>query len=179
MKKILFYIGLAVVTFVVTLTLLSQRLDSAYMIEKDILIEGSIDDVFKQVGDLKNWQNWSPWKKKDPSLEYTFEGEKSDSAGSVMKWKSASNGAGSVTLLQVSSPNVVSYKLQFDDWSNQPTGEISLIKMVDQVKVVWTMRGERGFVDKIFWTLFKAEAALNEDFELGLQLLKTNIETQE
>lgn len=178
MKKVLFYVLFAVVTFVVTLALLSQRLESTYMIERDILIKAPIDKVFAEVSDLKKWPNWSPWKKRDPSVEYVFDGDKTQSVGDKCSWKSAKSGSGTLTITESSPPNVFAYTLQFDDWSNVPTGEFHLIHMGDEVKVVWTMRGNRGFVDKIFWTLFKLEDSLKADFDEGLNLLKTSLEAK-
>jgi hypothetical protein len=176
MKKVLFYVLFAVVTFVVTLTLLSQRLDDNYMIERDVLIKAPIEKVYTEVGDLKKWPEWSPWKKHDPSIEYVFDGEKTTSVGDTVKWTSAKEGGGQVTITEASAPSTLSYKLKFDGWSDTPTGGFQLISMADGVRVVWTMRGTRGFTDKIFWTLFKIDESIKSDFEEGLQLLKASLE---
>jgi hypothetical protein len=178
MKKVLFYVLFAVVTFVVTLTLLSQRLDDNYMIERDVMIKAPIEKVYAEVGDLKKWPDWSPWKKHDPSIEYIFDGEKTTAIGDSGKWTSSKDGGGQVTITEASAPNVFSYKLKFDGWNDTPTGEFHLINMSDSVRVVWTMRGTRGFTDKIFWTLFKIEDTITGDFEEGLQLLKGSLESK-
>lgn len=56
MKKVLFYIVFAAVTFVVTLALLSQRLEDTYMIERDIAITAPMDEVSTEINERFSWK---------------------------------------------------------------------------------------------------------------------------
>jgi len=178
MKKVLFYVVFAAVTFVVTLAILSQRLDTNYIIERDIEVKAPIAKIFAEIGDLKKWPDWSPWKKNDPSMQYSVKDDKGTAVGDSASWTSNKSGNGTMTITSSSMPNEFTYNTKIDKWSTMPVGEFHLIRMSDAVRVVWTMRGTRGFVDKIFWTLFKVDDAIKKDFDEGLLQLKVLTESQ-
>ena len=64
MKKVLYYVVFAAVTFVVTLAILSQRLDTNYIIERDIQIKAPIAKVFAVTSvHLRHEGASEPWLK--------------------------------------------------------------------------------------------------------------------
>lgn len=176
MKKVLFYILFTVAVFLVTVVYMSQKLSDEYQIERDAMIKAPLEEVYAQIGDLKNWQNWSPWKKRDPAMELIFNGDKTKDVGDSYSWKSADSGNGTLTITEKSSPTLLAYKIQFEGWDGTPTGELQLVQMQESVRVVWTMRGHRGFVDKIFWTVMHIEDSIKKDFDDGLLFLKEMLE---
>ena len=56
--------------------------------------------VFAQVNELRKWEAWSPWAKKDPQMKQAYEGPAAG-VGAVTSWVLESAGSLKGTLLRV------------------------------------------------------------------------------
>ena len=59
---------------------------NSYEVNRSITVNKSVSDVFQYLKYIKNQDNWSPWRKKDPNLTQTFEGTDGE-VGFISKWK--------------------------------------------------------------------------------------------
>jgi len=74
-------------------------LPSNYMVTRTVEISATPDQIHEYVGDLKRWPEWSPWKKADPTIEFTL-GALTEGVGTSQSWTDKSGG-GSLTVTQV------------------------------------------------------------------------------
>lgn len=130
-------------------------------------------EVFSQVNDFHNWQEWSPWKKLDPEAKNTYEGP-SSGTGAGFKWSGNDKiGEGRMTITE-SRPNaLIRIKLEFIrpfpsvadvDFSFKPEGK--------QTVATWAMSGHNTFVSKAFCLFMNMDKMIGGDFEEGLRKMK-------
>ena len=149
-------------------------LPSTYHFERSIVIKGDTSDVHKLVGDLKEWDNWGPWRAEDPSMKYTYS-ESTTKAGDKMSWK-GDKGSGSLTFNSVDEDKGVEYTFQWEDWTPNPGAITYEDAGDDNVKVTWSMESDTGnnILFRYFMTFGSKQ--MTDMFDKGLAKLKTKVE---
>ncbi|MEM6265571.1 MAG: SRPBCC family protein [Bacteroidota bacterium] len=141
-------------------------------VERSLAIDAPAEVVFSQVNGLRNWENWSPWKEKDPNMELTY-GTPSAGAGAEYSWSSDHNevGKGSLTIEASEAPRMIKTKLQFEGmnpgyggWNFEPKG--------NQTVVTWYMDSDMGNdpLGRVFGAFM--DDLVGPDFEKGLANIK-------
>jgi hypothetical protein len=149
---------------------------SGYKIERSIDISGSADAIFAKIGELPEWDKWSPWKAKDASMKTTYSGPKSG-VGATQSWTSKSGGDGSLKITELINNHKMRYVLTFKDWDSKSDGEFRLDPIsAASTRLTWTMEGKNTFVGKVFWVVFGVDKSVEQDFEQGLASIKTLVE---
>lgn len=177
MKRIKWIARLLLVAIVGTLGAAAFS-ESHYRVQATRAISAPPPQVYAEVADLKNWEHWSPWKAKDPTVVNKYDGPPSG-PGSTMSWTSEKSGSGKATITDT-FPNVhVRYQLVFIDFDSKSDGEILLTDQGGATQVTWVMEGERSFVERLFWLVLRAEKAILNDFNYGLELLEKTVKTKQ
>lgn len=101
LKKIL--IGLAVV--IVAFVLIGFLLPGKMEVKRSTSINASVENVFVEFNDLKNWQEWQYWNtlEKPGDMNLTY-GEKTSGTGAWYSWDGKNTGKGKITITE-SIPN--------------------------------------------------------------------------
>ena len=98
-KKIVVWIAIGLVAAIV-LALAGGFLMPRYRtVSRSVEIAAPAPEVFALVGDLRQFNEWSPWFEKDPAASYTFTGP-TDGVGQTFHWQSDKPdvGSGSMTI---------------------------------------------------------------------------------
>lgn len=94
LKKV--FLALLIVTGVLLIG--SLFLPSEYEVTRDIAIDGTPEEIFAQVQDLKTWKVWSPWNPDTyPGMEITYSGAEKG-VGAKSAWTDPKNGNGSMEI---------------------------------------------------------------------------------
>src|SRR5688572_29238713 len=73
---------------------------SEFRIVRTATMRAPASAVFAQVNDFHNWQAWSPWARRDPSMKQTYEGAAAGT-GAVYAWAGNREvGKGRMTLIE-------------------------------------------------------------------------------
>ena len=80
-------------------------LPQSYNVTKSININANTHIVKPLITDFSQWHKWSPWKKLDPSVEFSL-GEPSTGVGAHQSWQSKW-GAGEMTTTALSANKMV------------------------------------------------------------------------
>lgn len=146
---------------------------SQYRVERSTTISASPDVVFAQVNDLRKWEAWSPWARKDPNAKMTYEGP-AEGARSVMSWDGNKEvGAGRMTILDSKPNESVRIKLEFfKPFAGLATANFSFQPQADGTKVSWSMLGESNFLGKAICLVMDMDKMIGGDFEKGLAGMK-------
>ncbi len=171
MKRFLQFLGVLLVVVIVLVLGRAATMPEVFSIEESISVAAPVDKVFPQIADLKNWEGWSPWKAKDPSIENTYS-EVTDSVGATQSWTSKDSGSGTLQLTGLEPNEIVEYKLIFKEWESETDGFVKLEPETGATKITWVMKGQNTFADKVFWVVFRLESAIRKDFQFGLGQLK-------
>ena len=170
LKKIL--IGAVVFILILTAVIIMQPAD--FRISRSLTILTPPSVVFSQVNDFHNWQAWSPWAKLDPAAKYTFEGP-SAGTGAIFRWAGNHQvGEGSNTIIESRPNELVKIQLEFiKPFQATNTAEFDIKTQGENTFVTWRMYGKNNFMSKAFGLFMNCDDMVGQQFEKGLNDLKS------
>jgi carbon monoxide dehydrogenase subunit G len=142
--------------------------------ERTAQVSAPPDVVFSIINDLHQWGEWSPWEKRDPNMQKTFEGP-SAGPGAIYIWNGNNDvGEGRLTILNAKPGEVVTMKLEFMR-PFKATNEVNfkLAPSHGGTRVSWIMDGKRNFMMKAMSLFMNMDKMIGKDFEQGLASLNT------
>ncbi|WP_375458687.1 SRPBCC family protein [uncultured Enterovirga sp.] len=166
---ILLLIGAGIVA---VLALAATRPDT-FQVRRQATIAASPDRIFPLIADLRRWQPWSPYERKDPGMKRGYRGP-AEGPGSIYEWEGDKNvGAGRIELTDVTAPRRVAMKLDMlKPFEAQNQVEFLLEPVSGGTEVTWVMRGEVPYFAKIIHLFFNMDRMVGGDFEAGLANLR-------
>ena len=168
-------IALIVIVLAIALLLaIAASRPDQFRIERSATIKASPERIFPLINDLHRWQAWSPYEKKDPAMERTYEGP-SSGAGAAYGWNGNKNiGSGRMEISQSVPSSRVNLKLDFfTPFKASNTAEFVLEPQGDATRVIWAMQGRANFMSKLMGLVFNFDKMVGKDFEDGLVNLRT------
>ncbi len=159
-------------------------LPSQVHIERQTTIDAPADQIFAEVSDFHNWDDWLPWAKLDPNARLVITGE---GTGQIMSWESENPevGSGTQQVTQLESPRLVKSHLDFGDrgvsdatFTLEPSNEAS----DEATLVTWSldtdMREGVPMVKQPVSTYFGflMDSIVGDQYEQGLANLKAVVE---
>ncbi len=169
------YIVLAIIVLIIILGLLAPK---SYDVSRNIEINKALPDVFQYLKFIKNQNDWSPWKKKDPNFKQEFEGTDGE-VGFISKWDGNKDvGTGEQEIKAIVHNDRIETELRFlKPWKSQSTGYLKVEEVsTNETKVIWGFTGKNKFPFSIFMLFFNFEKAVGKDFDDGLASLKEVLE---
>lgn len=156
------------------LSLASQP--NGYRIKRCIQIEQPPETVFNQITDLPSWKAWSPWLMHEPSAKLTYS-DAPNTVGGAYSWQGEKIGSGTLTHVSLQSPDQIRQRIEFIQPFKSSADILWEFKPVEQgCEVCWTMQGQLPFLFRFLHK--KMTVMIGNDFELGLALLKGQLEEQ-
>jgi hypothetical protein len=150
-----------------------------FKVERSATMAATPSAVFEQINDLKKWQAWSPWAKKDPNAKMTYSGP---SAGkdAVSAWSGNDDvGEGTMTIVESKPSEVIRFRLDFvKPFPGTSEGDFTFKSQGDKTNVTWTLKGEQGFLERAICLLMglNMDKMIGTDYEAGLANLKAIVE---
>lgn len=169
----------AILMIAITLLILVIAIPRHFNISRNIVINKPANEVFEYLKFIKNQDEWSPWKKKDPDMKQSYVGV-DGKIGFIAKWEGNKDvGSGEQEITRIVENELIETKLRFyKPWKSESDAYIK-IKGLDKYNstiVTWGFSGKNKTVSSIFFLLFNMEKAIGEDFEKGLVSLKKMLE---
>lgn len=138
------------------------------------MINAPVEVVFPQVAIYKNWEAWSPWLLKDPTIKTTYAGPEGQ-VGASQSWTSKQSGTGTQTTTKLEVNPRIETHLEFGGmgransyWGFHP---------IDSgTHVVWGFTTTFDSIPSRYFGL-AMQSAVSGDYELGLSRLKTLAES--
>lgn len=133
--------------------------------------------VFARVNELRKWQAWSPWAKKDPQMRQGYEGPPAG-VGSITSWQGNKDvGEGRMTIVESRPAELIRIKLEFfKPFAATNSAEFTFKEEGGSTAVTWSMSGQNNFVGKAMSVFMDFDKMIGADFEAGLANLKTVVE---
>lgn len=157
---------------------------SNFKVERSRVVGASQKLVYNQIGILRNWENWSPWKEKDPKLQNSIEGtDAKNGAKMYLKGDPEKSGSGTIEIIQADPPYSMVYKMKFNlpfKMSSMGSFVLSSENPV-RTRVLWTDHGEIPFLLRPMIMFMDMEVIKGPDFERGLfkiDSICTNLQDQ-
>jgi uncharacterized protein YndB with AHSA1/START domain len=173
LKKILIALAVILVVFVVVVAI--QPSES--LVTRTATISAPAPAIFAQVNDLHKWEEWSPWRKLDPTSKKTYEGP-SAGTGAIYRWAGNKEvGEGSLTITESRPSDLIRMKLEFlKPFRATNTVEFTFKPQGDQTLVTWTMTGKNNFIAKAVHLFIDMDKMVGGQFEEGLRQMKSLVE---
>jgi len=150
----------------------ATRPDS-FRIERSARIQASPDKVYGLISDLRQFQRWNPYERKDPSLKGSYSGAAAG-PGAAYAWESKEVGSGRLEITAVQPARQVVMKLDFlKPFEAHNRAEFTLKPEGGATQVTWAMQGPSPYLSKLMGLVFNMDRMVGQDFEAGLNNLKT------
>ena len=149
-----------------------------FTVERTATMNASPEAVWAKVGDLTQWNDWSPWFEMDPDMENTYTGEPG-TVGSTSSWSGNRKvGQGSMTITGTDAPNKIDIDLKFiKPFKAENDVELLVAPSGDGSEVTWRMHGTHNFMTKLMSRFGRTmDKMVGPDFEKGLAKLKGLVE---
>lgn len=170
-----FYILIGIILVLIILGFAAPK---DYEVSRSIVIDKELKEVFQFLKLIKNQDQWSPWKKKDPNMVQSFIGNDGE-VGFVAKWKgNKAVGEGEQEIITIVENEHIDMQLRFyKPWKSESIGHI-LVDRVDETQtiVTWGFSGRNKFPMSIFMLFMNMDKMMGKDFEEGLAKLKKVLE---
>lgn len=171
------YIVFLLLGFIIVLALAAPK---KYYLERSIIINKPLTEVFIYIKHIKNQDHWSPWKRKDPNMDQEFFGE-DGTIGFIAKWNGNKEvGEGEQEIKNIVENSRIDSELRFlKPWKSVSDAFI-IVKEVsnDSTEVTWGFSGKNKVPMNIMMLFFNMEKTVGKDFNEGLESLKDVLESK-
>lgn len=170
-----------ILTIVVVLTggvlILAATRPNTFRVRRAASIGASAEKIFPLINDFSKWGGWSPWEKKDPTMQRSL-GAITSGKGAVYAWEGNKDvGRGRMEITDSVPPTRVVIRLDFiKPFEAHNMVEFTLEPTGDATNVMWTMEGHTPYLAKIIHLFLNMDRMVGRDFEAGLAGLKSIVE---
>ena len=144
-----------------------------FRVERRLRIDAPTDKLWPLVGELRGFNRWNPYERKDPLIRSSYSGAASG-VGSRYEWDSREVGSGSLEITGQQPGRAVQLKLDFvKPFEAHNQAEFTLQPTADgATEVRWAMHGPANFISKLMGVFIDMDRMVGRDFEAGLQNLR-------
>jgi hypothetical protein len=176
-KRILLVIGILIAIPLVS----ALFMKSEYAVEREVVINKPLSNVFGYVKFLKNQDNYSKWAQMDPAMKKDFRGTDGQ-PGAVSSWDSQMDdvGQGEQEIKAVEENKRIDYELRFirpmesTEHAYIATDAVS----ENQTRVKWGFQGKMPYPFNFMGAFMNFDEMIGKDLETGLVNLKTLLERE-
>ncbi|MDY7393777.1 SRPBCC family protein [Aureibaculum sp. 2210JD6-5] len=171
------YILLGIVLLVLILGIIAPK---TYEVNRSIVINKPLSEVFNYLKYLKNQEDWSPWAERDPNMKKTFTGTDGE-VGFISAWESNHKqvGTGEQEITGIDKNKELRTQLRFLKPFKSTSDAYMRVNEVDGgTKVTWGFSGFNKFPINIMMLFMNMDKSVGSDFEQGLAKLKATLENQ-
>lgn len=172
-------LAIAFVLLVVLFFVVGFALPKDYEFTRKITVQAPPERVHELVGELKRWDDWTPWKKVDPTVAVTF-GPTTTGVGASQTW-TGKDGGGRLVFSECDPRTGIVYDMAFiDDGQELPSkGWVKYTPSGAATEVEWGMRGTMDMpVIGGYFAAMMGSMMAGPMFEQGLADLKAKLESK-
>jgi effector-binding domain-containing protein len=164
------------VVVIALLVVVAYLLPGSFKVERSILIKADRATIYSMACDFNNWELWSPWSSAMDST-VVFENIGGCEVGAVHKWNGEEMGVGQMAIIEIVEGEMIKWELGFEGHSQKMIIGMTFEPEGDEWLVNWTAEGDLGYNPLFRYYGLMIDADLGEDYENGLQNLKTLCES--
>jgi hypothetical protein len=163
---------LVLAALVLLLAFAATRPDT-FRVERSTRIAATAERVFPLIADLRAFNTWNPYARKDPSMATQFTGPASGPGARLDFSGNKAVGKGRITVTGTAAPSEVTMLLDmFEPFEGHNTVVFSLVPQGADTRVTWAMHGPSAFITKLMGLFLDMDQMIGQDFEAGLANLK-------
>lgn len=168
---------IVVVVLIALVLIYAATRPDEFRVERSIVIAAPAEKIFPLIDTPQNWRAWSPYERKDPTMQRTYAGPASG-IGAAYAWKGNKEvGEGRMEIVESTPPSIVHFKLDFAvPFEAHNQAEFALEPVAGGTRVGWAMTGASPFMFKLMGLFINMDEMIGRDFETGLAALKAQAE---
>ncbi len=150
----------------------------SYDLQRTRTVAAPVSVVYNTVNDYKQWTHWSPWKAKDPSLQFEFP-ENTSGVGGSYSW-TGKDGKGTMSTLASAANDSILQELKFEQFPASQVYWKFNYKTPRSTEVTWGMRSDDvPFLLKFFALISGGmDKMVGPDYEQGLKNLDEHVQKE-
>lgn len=166
-------IAIIVVLLIGGVLLYAATQPDTFRIQRTTSIKAPPDKIFALINDLRRFNTWNPYERKDPNLKGSYSGAASGKGAVYAFAGNQDVGKGSVEITDSAPPHKVSMQLHMiEPMEARNNVEFTIEPRGDSTSVTWAMHGPVSYSGKIVHLFFNVDRMVGGDFEAGLANLK-------
>ena len=166
-------IAIVVVVLIAAVLIFAATKPDTFRVQRAASIKAPPEKIFALINDLRSFNTWNPYEKKDPAMKRTYSGAASGK-GAIYEWDGNKDiGQGRMEITDTSPPSKVTFQLDFvKPFEAHNIAEFRLEPAGDATNVTWALHGPSPYVSKLMGVFFNMDKMIGKDFEDGLANLK-------
>ncbi len=177
MIKTLALISIAAVAAIGALLVFAATRPDTFRVQRVASIKASPDKLYPLINDLRQFNTWNPYEKKDPAIKGSYRGPASGPGAGYDFQGNKDVGKGSIEIVESSPSGKVTMKLDMlEPFEGHNVVEFSLAPRGEATEVTWAMHGASPFMAKLVGVFVNMDRMIGRDFEAGLANLKAQAE---
>tara|TARA_R110002049_G_scaffold308939_1_gene515020 strand:- start:6801 stop:7823 length:1023 start_codon:yes stop_codon:yes gene_type:complete len=169
--KTLRYLLFLILIAIIGLSIYVAVQPNSFEVSRTRTIKAPAAVIYENIIDFKNWETWSPWIEKDPSVKLTYPEQTSGVEGSY-SWEDK-DGVGTMKTIKATPNEAIKQQMQFAEfpaseilWNFKPNDDGS-------TEVTWRISGKNLPFGFKAYNIFSGgmEKQIGPDFERGLEKL--------
>lgn len=177
--NILIIVLLALVTLISFLLILAVFVKNEYVIQREVIINRPMPEVFDYLKHIKNQDFFSKWVMTDPNMRRDFSGQ-DGTVGFVYAWDSDNKqaGAGEQEIIEIVEGQKIDIEVRF----TRPFKSIAYTPFYtealssEQTKVIWGIKNNMKYPMNLMPLFMSFEKMLGKDVEISLANLRDIME---
>lgn len=176
MKKFLRVVLILLIVIVVGFLALGLFAPKEMTMVRTVVINAPKSVVREQIVNFKNWPNWSPWYKMEPTMTITYSGP-DGAVGSSYHWVGKKMGEGEMKLAAETGDHY-DFDLHFiKPIESSPKSFMEVLDTAGMTKVSWGFAQTLSYPLNGVMMLINMKDMLAKDFDGGLNNMKAYIES--
>jgi hypothetical protein len=164
---------------IVMILIIAAFISEDSIVEREIIINKSRNEVFSYIRYLKNQDYYSKWVMTDPGMKKEFRGT-DGTVGFVYAWDSENKnaGKGEQEITKLSDGHSMECEIRFEKpFIGTSYAYFTTESVADEkTKVKWVFAGKLNYMMKIMHLLLNLKKMLGKDIEMSLNDLKSVLE---
>lgn len=172
----LLYILIGLAVLVALVLIIASTKPNTVRYERTTVINASPEKILPHITDFRKWKPWSPWERKDPSMQRDHSGAASG-VGAKYHWLGNNKvGEGSMEILSADSSGVKIDMRFIKPFKTECAASFQFTPQGNGTNVRWSMDGPNLFMGKVMSVFMNMDKMIGKDFEQGLAGLKAEAE---
>jgi hypothetical protein len=171
-------IGLAVVLLIGAVLIVAAMRPDTFRVQRSASIQAPPEKIFPLIDDLKRFNTWNPFDRKDPNVKGSYSGAASGKGAAYAFEGNKDVGRGSIEIIDSVPASEVRMSLHMlAPMEGRNVVEFSLKPDGQGTRVTWAIHGPMPLFAKIFGLFCDMDGMIGKDFESGLANLKAIVES--
>ena len=143
-----------------------------FRVQRSATIQAPPERIQPLIADLRKFNRWNPYDKKDPNIVGAYSGPASGAGAAYAFTGNKEVGKGAIRITSA-TPEVVRMDLvMFEPFEADNRVEFRLEPAGEATKVTWALEGKAPLLAKVVHLFLDMDAMVGKDFESGLAGLK-------